>query len=403
MNYSKKVLFLIFCISLFNYIDRQVLYAVFPLIKTDLNLSDTQLGLLASAFMVIYTVISPIMGFIGDKVKRPFIIGGSVIFWSFATITSGLSRTFGQLGFSRGLVGVGEAGYGSVCPSYLAEWFRPELRARIMSLYALAIPVGSAIGYLLGGYFGHKYGWREAFYIVAVPGILLGFIALSLKETPQRENRTPASFSEYKKLFKNRTYLLIAFSKAIGTFSVGGLAAWMPTYYVRNWDLTVAEAGFKFGLITVAAGILGNVAGGFLADWFRKYNKRSYFIVGYMSFFLSVPFAVLSLDASTLNASLAYVFVCEFFIFMHSGPYHAAIVEVTPVNIRSMAFALDIFIIHAFGDAVSPLIVGYVSDKHGLVIAIFFAAIYLLGGGITSILAGHFYKKDHAKEGKLED
>lgn len=396
MRYNRKVLLLIFCISIFNYIDRYILSAVFPLIKADLNLSDTQLGLLASAFMIVYTLVSPFMGLIGDRIKRPFIIGGSAIFWSFATFAGGLSASFHQLSFFRSLVGVGEAGYGTVSPSYLAEWFRKEVRARVLSIYALAIPAGSAIGYMLGGYLGQKYGWREAFYIVAFPGIILGSLALLLRESPEREKKEALSFSDYRALFSNKTYLLIAASQAIGTFSVGGLSAWMPTYYVRNWSMTVAEAGFKFGAITVAAGITGNIAGGFLADYLRKYTKRSYFLVGYMTFFLSAPFAVLSLLAGSLQASLAFVFLSELFIFMHSGPYHAAIVEITPPQMRSMAFALDIFILHAFGDAVSPLIIGYFSDKVGLIIAVFFAAIYLLLGGFTSILAGRFYVKEHA-------
>ncbi len=396
MKYNRKVLILIFSISIFNYIDRYILYSVFPLIKTDLRLSDTQLGFLASAFMLVYTAVSPFMGFIGDKVKRPIVIGTSAILWSISTFAGGLVSSFKQLSFCRSMVGIGEAGYGTVSPSYLAEWFRKEVRARVLSIYALAIPAGSAIGYLLGGWLGQKYGWREAFFIVAFPGIILGSLAYLLKESPEREKRQEISFSDYKKLLSNRTYLLIAASQAIGTFSVGGLSAWMPTYFVRNWHMSVAEAGFKFGAITVAAGILGNLAGGFLADFMRRYTKRSYFIVGYITFFLSAPFAVLSLVASDLNTSLFCIFLAEFFIFMHSGPYHAAIVEITPSNVRSMAFALDIFILHALGDALSPTIIGYVSDKIGLLIAIFFAAVYLIFGGFVSILAGKFYMKEHA-------
>jgi len=392
-KYNRKVLILIFTISIFNYIDRYILASVFPLIKIDLVISDTKLGFLASAFMIIYTLISPFMGFIGDKIKRPFIIGVSVILWSFATAFSGLSKNFTQLALSRGLVGIGEAGYGVVSPSYLAEWFNINVRARVLSIYALAIPVGSAIGYLLGGYLGQKYGWREAFYIVAFPGIILGFLSLFLKETPEREKEEKFNFSEYKTLFKNKVYLLIAFSQAIATFSVGGLSAWMPTYYVRNWNISVAESGFKFGIVTVLAGILGSMSGGFLGDYFKKYTSRGYFIVGYMSFFLSIPFAIFSLFTDNINTSLIFIFLSEFFIFMHSGPYHAAIVEITNVRIRSMAFAMDIFILHAFGDAISPLLIGYISDKIGLLIAIFFAAIYLIFGGITSILAGYFYKR----------
>ncbi|MCX5790884.1 MAG: MFS transporter [Elusimicrobia bacterium] len=392
LSYSRKVLALIFCVSLVNYVDRQVLYAVFPLLKTDLRLSDAQLGFLASSFMIVYMCFAPFVGYFGDRVRRPLIVGVSAIFWSVATLASGFIHGYGQLVGTRSAVGIGEAGYGTVSPSYLAEWFPVEKRGRVMALYALAIPVGSAIGYLAGGYLGQRYGWRNAFFIVAVPGVLLGIAALFFKETPekrQRPERVP--FSAYSALLRNKTYMLVAFSMAIGTFSVGGLAAWMPSFFVRNFGLSVARAGLLFGTVTVLAGIGGNLAGGWAADWLHKRTKRGYFIVGYLSFFLSMPFGAAAMVADSLNMCLAMVFLAEFFVFMHSGPYHAAIVETVPVPMRSMAFALAIFILHAFGDAVSPYLVGLVSDAAGLNVAIFLSVLYLFFGGITSIIAGEVY------------
>ena len=394
-KYARGVLLLVFGLSLFNYIDRQVLYAVFPLIKADLRLSDAQLGFLASSFMIVYMCFAPFVGYFGDRVRRPLIIGVSAIFWSVSTLFSGLVKNYGQLIATRSAVGVGEAGYGTVCPSFLAEWFPVEKRARIMALYALAIPAGSAVGYLLGGFLGQQFGWRNAFFIVAVPGMLLGVIALFLQETPEKKQRSEhISFRGYAALFKNRTFLLVCLAQSIGTFSVGGMAAWMPSYFVRSFGVSVGKAGFLFGAVTVAAGLLGNFAGGWAADWLHKRTKRSYFIVGYMSFFLSIPFGVTALMTADLNLALAMLFFAEFFIFAYSGPYHAAIVEVVPVTMRSMAFALDIFIIHALGDAISPFLLGVVSDSIGLTAAIFIAMIYLLLGGVTSIVAGETYKKD---------
>lgn len=394
--YSRKVLFLIFGISLFNYIDRQVLYAVFPLIKKELFLTDTQLGLLASSFMIVYMCFAPLVGYFGDKYRRPVIIGVSAVFWSVATVFTGMVKTYPQMLLTRSAVGVGEAGYGTVSPSYLAEWFPVEKRARVMALYALAIPVGSALGYLLGGFLGQHFGWRSAFYLVAVPGIILGIAAMFFKETPEKLARSSerVKLAQYKCLLKNRPFLLIAFSQAISTFSIGGLAAWMPSFFVRDFGLSVAQAGVTFGAVTVLAGVAGNLAGGWIADWLHKKTKRAYFIVGYLSYFISMPFGVLAVLASSLPMALVMIFFTEFFIFSNSGPYHAAIVEVTPVNMRSMAFALDIFILHAFGDAVSPTIIGMVSDARGLAFAIFLAVMFLFFGGVTSIFAGYYYKKD---------
>jgi predicted MFS family arabinose efflux permease len=294
-------------------------------------------------------------------------------------------------------VGVGEAGYGTVSPAYLAEWFPLGSRARVLSLYALAIPVGSAIGYLLGGVLGQYFGWRAAFSIVAVPGMLLGAAALYLKETPERNSNPPEALNPGRclGLLKHRSYLLISASQAIATFSVGGLAAWMPSYFVRNFGLSLARAGLFFGAVTVLAGVAGNMTGGWAADWLHKRTKRAYFIVGYLSFFLSLPFGVLALLSGGLTTTLVMLFLAEFFIFAHSGPYHAAIVEIIPIDLRSMAFALNIFIIHAFGDAVSPALIGMVSDARGLTFAILLSVLFLFCGGVTSILAGHYYKKDH--------
>ena len=401
-KYSRKVLIMIFAISLFNYIDRQVLYAVFPLIKADLKLSDMQLGFLASAFMIVYMCFAPVIGYFGDRIKRPIIIGASAIFWSVATIFTGFAKNYSHLIFARSAVGIGEAGYGPVSPSYLAEWFPAKGRARIMSIYALAIPLGSAIGYLLGGALGESFGWRNAFFIVAVPGILLGIAALFLKETPEKiKQRGKIKFGEYEAIFKNKTFLFLIFSMAVGTFSIGGLAAWMPSYFVRQFSLSVAKAGFLFGSITVVAGIMGNLSGGWIADALKKKIKRAYFVVGYMSFFLSVPFGVMAVLTDNFQLAVFMLFMAEFFVFMHAGPYHAAIVDIIPLKMRSMAFAVCIFIIHAFGDAVSPTLIGYVSDLHGLRIAVFMCMLFILFAGFLSIFAGKQYMIAYHKEHDL--
>ncbi|MBP5288166.1 MAG: MFS transporter [Elusimicrobiales bacterium] len=394
-NYANKVLLFVFLISLFNYIDRQVLFAVFPLIKEELALSDVRLGMLGSAFMIVYMCVAPFTGYIGDRIKRPGIIGVSAIVWSIATLAGGLSGNYGQLLAARSIVGIGEAGYGTVSPSYLAEWFPKDRRARILAIYALAIPVGSAIGYILGGWLGGHFGWREAFYIVAVPGILLGIYFLFFRETPEREAEDKrASLPEYLSLLKNRTFLLICLAESVATFSVGGLAAWMPSFFERTFGLSVAKAGLYFGALTVLGGITGTLAGGWFADRLRKHTCRAYFITGFFSLVLAAPFGIAAVFASSLVWSLAMIFLAEFFVFAYSGPYHAAIVEAVPLEVRSMAFAVEIFIIHALGDAISPVVLGKISDMtSSLGIAIVVSMVYLLAGGAVSLLAGRTWEK----------
>ena len=404
-QYPNKVLFFVFLISLFNYIDRQVLFAVFPLIKEDLTLSDVQLGMLGSAFMIVYMCIAPFIGYLGDRIKRTSIIGASAILWSIATLSGGLAGNYGQLLAARSVVGIGEAGYGTVSPSYLAEWFPKSRRARVLAIYALAIPVGSAIGYILGGWLGGHFGWREAFHIVAVPGILLGIYFFFFKETPERgEKPEKAAFSSYLELLKNKTFLLICLAESVATFSVGGLAAWMPSFFERSFGLTVAKAGLLFGALTVAGGITGTLAGGWFADKLKQKTCKAYFITGFFSLTLAAPFGIAAVFVKSLELSLVMIFLAEFFVFAYSGPYHAAIVEAVPLKIRSMAFAVEIFIIHALGDAISPVLLGKISDQTGsLGMALCVSMIYLLAGGAVSILAGRVWEKhikaEEAKNG----
>jgi len=398
-KYSCLVLVFIFCISMINYIDRQSLFALFPLIQKDLNLTDTQLGFLGSAFMIVYMCFAPFVGYIGDRVRRPAIIGLSAVFWSAATFLSGLARGYPNLLLARSAVGIGEAGYGTVSPAYLAEWFPEDRRARVLAVYTLAIPAGTAVGYILGGILGQHFGWRNAFFIVGVPGMFLGLGAFFLKEI-----RPPSlsgagkniSLLDYRALFKNRTFLLICLAHSIGTFSMGALAAWMPTYFVRFYGLPIGKASVFFGGITVAAGLLGTLMGGWLADFLRKKRKDAYFIVGRIAFFIGAPVGLCVVFVHSLPAALTLAFFAELFLFCYSGPYHAAIVETVSPAIRSMAFAVEIFIIHLLGDALSPALLGKISDLWNLKAALTFAMVYLLAGGAVSWLAGRTYIRDFA-------
>ena len=351
--------------------------------------------MLGSAFMIVYMCVAPFIGYIGDRVKRPGIIGISAIVWSIATLFGGLSGNYGQLLAARSIVGIGEAGYGTVSPSYLAEWFPKDRRARILAIYALAIPVGSAIGYILGGWLGGRFGWREAFYIVAVPGILLGIYFLFFKETPERAAEEKlASLPEYLALLKNKTFLLICLAESVATFSVGGLAAWMPSFFERSFGLSVAKAGLYFGALTVLGGIAGTLAGGWFADKLKKRTCKAYFITGFFSLVLAAPFGIAAVFVPSLWWSLTMIFLAEFFVFAYSGPYHAAIVEAVPLEVRSMAFAVEIFIIHALGDAVSPVALGKISDMTGsLGTALVVSMVYLLAGGAISLWAGRIWEK----------
>ncbi len=179
---ARYALVLLLAVNLLNYIDRQVLYAVFPLIKVDLRLTDTELGLLGSAFILCYMLSAPVFGWIGDRMRRVGIWAAGLAMWSLATLGVALATDYRALLAARTAVGVGEASFGTVSPALLSDYFPRERRGRVMALYMLAIPVGSALGYLMGGLLGQRFGWHSAFLIVGVPGLLLVLPVWLLRE-----------------------------------------------------------------------------------------------------------------------------------------------------------------------------------------------------------------------------
>jgi predicted MFS family arabinose efflux permease len=382
------VLALLFSINILNYVDRQVLYAVLPLIKSDLLLTDTQLGLLASAFMLIYMMAAPLVAVLSDRTSRRAWIGGGVLAWSAATSLTGLARSFFQLFASRSIVGVGESSYGSISPSFVAEHFPPEFEARALAIFSMAIPVGSALGYIFGGFVGHHFGWRHAFLWAGLAGVPLGIMALFLKDprktTPAVTNDGPQpTWLSYLYLFRNKIFLIDTLAMAASTFALGGLAVWMPTFLHRQWGLNVEQAGTIFGGLTVASGLAGTLTGGWLADKLILRTKKAYFAVSGWGLVMSLPFAWLALTSHHLQAALAALAAAEFLIFLNTGPLNAIIVSVIPLANRTMAFAVNIFFIHALGDAVSPTLIGRTSDVAGLKIALFGATAFL---GLSAIL-----------------
>jgi MFS family permease len=379
---SSKLLWLLFAVNLFNYIDRQILFAVFPAVKTDLALTDTQLGLLASAFMWVYLSVAPVFGLLADRRSRPRLMGLGVGIWSAATAISGMVRSYGQLLAGRALVGVGEASYGSVAPAMLSDAFEPAHRGRALAMFSMAIPVGSALGYLLGGLFERAFGWRTAFFIVGIPGMWLAWTVGRLSDVARGSadqatvtpGRTVAPrLADYAELLRTKSYLLNCLAMTGMTFAVGGLAAWVPTYLVRVRGMELTEANLVFGLLTLVSGLGGTMAGGWLGDRLLPRVPTAYFLVSGIGLALSVPCAaaVILLEARTWV--LVAIFLAEVFIFLNTGPLNAIIANVSRSEVRATAYAVNIFIIHALGDAISPAIVGMVSDRLGLATAFWIA------------------------------
>ena len=364
-GYRRYALGLFLTVNLLNYIDRQVLYAVFPLIKESLQISDTSLGLLGSAFMVVYMCTAPIFGWIGDKGRRVGLAASGLGIWSLATVLAGLTTGYNQLLGARSLVGIGEASFGTVAPGIISDYFPQEKRGRVLSWFYLAIPLGSALGYLIGGFIGARFGWNTAFLMVGLPGLLL-VIPIALLKTVEFKKEAKVATGGYKTLLKNRSFIYNTLAMTAMTFAMGGMAQWMPTFLNRIHGLSVERGNLLFGGLTVVAGIIGTLAGGWLGDYFQKKRPDGYLLVSGWGFILGIPALVVALTAANLTTVLASIFMAEFCLFLNTGPLNTVIVNVTRHDTRAMAFAANIFVIHALGDAISPTFIGFLSDHWGL-------------------------------------
>ncbi len=378
----KRVFWILFALNLLNYIDRQVLYAVFPLLQQDLHVTDLQLGTLASAFMVVYMCYAPVMGYLAGRFSRTRLMGLSAILWSGATAGCAFAQNYVSLLVPRALVGVGEGGFTTLAQPFLAEQYPKEKHAWLLALFGLALPVGSALGYVLGGVLGQHGGWRLAFTLVSVPGMLLGaWVFYGFKDRKRTNQTAPKPpLLAYLPLFKNRPFMHVCFAQAMITFVMGGLAAWMPMYLHRYVELDAAQAGTYFGVLVVGCGALGTLLGGKIAEWWFKRSGAAYYYLIGICCVAALPFCWAALQAQQTTAILSYLGLALTLLFMPTGAIAAALVATTQEQLRSMAFAVNILLIHLLGDAISPALVGWASDSWDLKAAVFLCTLFLVPG-----------------------
>jgi len=404
MSGARSALFLLLAINLFNYIDRQVLAAVEPDIRATFFAPDdvnrmTKTGLLGVAFFVTYMFSAPVLGFLADRISRWVIVGIAVILWSLASGASGLAATFGILFATRIFVGIGEGGYGPAAPTLLSDLFPIETRGRIMAIFCAAIPVGSALGYVIGGLIGTYLGWRWAFYLVAPPGLLLGLLCFSQRDprvAPDHlvERAPRRSIRDYLKLFHTRSYLINCIAMTLMTFVLGGLGFWVPAYLrYRNQS---PEVGMTiFGLILVVAGLVSTLVGGVIADKLRSRLAGSYFWVSGIGMLIACPIFVVALYIPFPAAWVA-MFVAIFFLFLNTGPSNTALANVSPPDVRATAFAANIFVIHALGDVQAFWLLGYIGGHTNMQLPFLFLSVIIFASGVAWLIGVKYLPADTA-------
>ncbi len=374
-----------------NYIDRYVLPAVAPRIKEELSLTDTQLGFLGSAFLFLYFIASPLFGWMGDRLSRTRLMACGVAVWSLATAGGGLARNFLQMAIARGAVGVGEASYAAISPAVISDYYPPNRRGRVFAIFYLAIPVGSAVGYLLGGLLESHFGWRTAFFAVGLPGLLLALLTLSAPDPPRGINDAPEAPLEHPGsywqtlglLARNRDYVMAVLGYAAYTFAVGGMSFWVPIYLNRERAMALDEANYMVGAITVVAGIGGTFLGGYLADILAPRIRQAHLYVSGVSMVLAIPFAWVAFSSGDRTIAMSALLGAEFMVFLSTGPINVVLVSVVPVAIRATAMAVSIFFIHLFGDAAAPIVIGAVSDRVGLSRAVLIMPVVV---GVSAVI-----------------
>jgi len=402
---ARAALALLLGINLFNYVDRYVLAAVEPLIRDHFKVTQAQMGWLATAFLVSYMVFSPLFGWLGDRFSRWALVAVGVILWSIASGATGLATGFAILLLTRCFVGVGEAAYGPVAPTILSDFYPVSRRGRILSWLYLAIPVGSALGYVVGGGLASaSHSWRVPFYAVVIPGVLLGAWALFMREprqaTANHSGPTPAHshnrLADYVSLLHNRSYVLDTLGMTAMTFAIGGMSFWIPAYvyeyrYHRTIDL--GQVTLIFGAITVVAGFAATLLGGWAGDRLRGKLPGSYFLVSAGGLLAGFPM-LLALLYTPFPYDWGFVFLTVFCVFFNTGPSNAILANVTAPNVRATAFAINILIIHALGDAISPPAIGWISDKWNMNVAFMFVGLMLLVGGVLWLWGAKYLAGD---------
>jgi MFS family permease len=373
-------------INLFNYIDRWVISAVVEPLKLDLGLTDTQIGFIGTGFILVYALTSPVFGSLGDKRARPPLIAIGVAIWSIATAMAGFARGFWTLLIARSTVGVGEAAYGTIAPALLSDQFPIEKRGRVFAVFFAAIPIGSAAGYILGGLADQHLGWRAAFWIAGVPGLLLSLLVLLVKDPPRGQNDTGhaprVSGNAYRDLLRNRPYILSVLGYAMYTFALGGLGFWMPAFLERARGMERSDATVTFGLIVVATGFVGTFLGGWLGDLFLKRTKQSYLWVSGIATLAAAPLTLIGLTSHHKPLYLTMIIIAEVLIFMCTGPINSAIVNVVSPLERATAVGLSVLVMHFLGDIPSPPLIGAISDASSLDRGILVVPVAVLFAGL---------------------
>jgi MFS family permease len=382
-------------INILNYADRYVLSAVLPKIHSDLGLTPLEEGLLGSSFLFVYALATLPLGVWADRSVRKNIVSFCVGIWSLATVLAGLTRTFFQLFLVRSILGIGEAGYAPSSLSLLGDYFPRAQRGRILSYWSMGTLIGSAIGFTLGGLIADAFGWRWAFYMVGIPGLICTFLAWRMSE-PARgtfdekehhiesdETETESAlhgsidkafWSTVRRLGQIPTYWILVAGLVFSFFTIGGTSFWLPSYIVDSFHLRLGTAGAISGIVLVTSGLLGTVTGGWLADFFQKRMPQGRLLVATCGLLTGAPLVLLALLLHILWLFIVVFILAGITLNFCTGPLNAVIQDVIAPQMRATAIGLSLLLAHLLGDAAAPFAIGALATHIPLAQALAFTA-----------------------------
>jgi MFS family permease len=387
----RTIVFLLTGLNLLNYLDRWLISAVSPNIKRELGLSDWQTGIVLNAFLVGYMITSPVFGRLGDVLPRKWLIAGGVAAWCLATAGSGLASTFIVLVAIRAIVGIGEASYSSLSPTILDDITKPARKGMVLAIFFSAIPIGSALGFVIGGQLDKHYGWRNAFFIAGGPGLLLVLACLFMVEPPRvhRETGAVPLGTALRQLVASRRYLWAVVGAIPQTAVVGCFGSWAPHYLERKFQMPTADADSRLGVVVVVTGFVGTFLGGYVTDRVKDTDRmRASMRVCAVSAAIAAPFGLACLLVPGPTPFFLLFAAAQVFIWASFSPYNAVVLGAVPPELRATAMALSIFAAHAFGDLPAIPLVGLLSDTIGsLPDAMFTLPALLVAGAVAWVVA----------------
>jgi len=411
-GYSYYTFTLLFLLYMFDYIDRMVVVSLFPFLKVDFGLSDTQCGLLVSTVYWSIVVLSVPTSVIIDRWSRKKSIGVMALFWSAATVACAFTKSFSQLLIARTAIGVGEAGYAPGGTAMISALFPEKMRSLIVGLWTAALPLGSAIGIMLGGYIAAHYGWRQAFGIVALPGFIVAIlfffvrdyktVNLERKTDPGSQRQGKMKTLEIVRQFIRTPSLLLTYAAFAGCmFLSASYLSWLPTYFHRVENLPMEKAAFKGSLVMLLA-ILGFPLGGFLADRWRRKRMNARLLFPALSSLITGGIFLSAFYFLQGPSQYALILLGGMAASAFSPAAIAVTQDVVHPGLRATSYSFCVIAQNLLGSSLGPLFVGAISDQYGIHYALTLVPLSSILAAFLFFAASFFYETDLAKVERIQ-